>query len=577
MLAQRERTGAASPLPLAGRVGGGPVAKNWWQTHPPLAPPAGGRGILAVLAALLACASTPALARTTVDAAEPSKLAVTLYRDPNRGVGQAMNRRWPQGFAMISETRQVTLPPGESTVRFEGVAEGMVAVTAIVTGLPGGTIEKNRNADLLSPASLVDGTLGNRVTITRTNPATGTEQSEEAVVRTRADGGLVLQTSAGYEAVRCSGLPEKLTFDRVPQGLSAEPVFTIDTRDDRGGTYTVQLTYLAWGFDWQAHYVATLEEGGKGDDVRMRLMSWLTLLNDNGQSFPDAELMAVAGRLNVTSNYEELADAPEARPLRLACFPIGSTAAGSPIEEMLPHPPSPPPPPPLVAMDAYGESATIMVTGMKVSRFPTAAPAMVAQEEDLGDLKLYRVPEPVTVSAKGLKQVAFLDRDAVKGELFYKTMCTPWDAGEGEYAPAARVLATVNDKAHGLGVALPTGGITVFEPSQVGDLFVGERQLRDYAAGQDVEIEMGPSGQVFGACEIVGRVRPIESGETVTMRMTLTNANRSQAKMRLSLGGAGTHEIGGLRGVRVKDGERIVDITVPANGRREVRWTVRFD
>ena len=61
-------------------------------------------------------------------------------------------------------------------------------VTAIVTGLPGGTIEKNRNAQLLSPAALVDGTLGNRVTITRMNPATGAEVSERAVVRTRADG-----------------------------------------------------------------------------------------------------------------------------------------------------------------------------------------------------------------------------------------------------------------------------------------------------------------------------------------------------------------------------------------------------
>ena len=61
----------------------------------------------------------------------------------------------------------------------------------------------------------------------------------------------------------------------------------------------------------------------------MRLMSWLTLLNDNGQSFENAELMAVAGRLNVTSNYRALADAPDARPLRLTCFPIGSTAAGA--------------------------------------------------------------------------------------------------------------------------------------------------------------------------------------------------------------------------------------------------------
>jgi hypothetical protein len=375
--------------------------------------------------------------------------------------------------------------------------------------------------------------------------------------------------------VRCSGLPEKLTFDRVPAGLSAEPVFTIDTRDDRGGTYTVQLTYLAWGFDWQAHYVATLEEGGKGDDLRMRLMSWLTLLNDNGQSFPDAELMAVAGRLNVTSNYQALADAPDARPLQLTCFPIGSTAAGSPLEEWLGGAPPPPPPPPPAPV-AYAESDAIMVTGAKVGRL-AAAPAMVAQEEDLGDLKLYRVPEPVTVADKGLKQVAFLDREKVKGELFYKTGCTPWDGGEGEYLPALRLLATVNDKAHGLGVALPTGGITVFEPSPVGDLFVGERQLRDYAAGQDVEIEMGPSGQVFAACEIVGRAPKFETGEVVTMRATLTNANRAEVKVRLSLGGASGHEIGGLRGVRVKDGERIVDITVPANGRREVRWTVRFD
>ena len=531
--------------------------------------------LLATLPALL---GSPALARTTVDAAEPGKLAVTLYRDPNRGEGQAMNRRWPQGFAMISETRQVTLPPGESTVRFEGVAEGMVAVTAIVTGLPGGTIEKNRNADLLSPAALVDGTLGNRVTITRTNPATGAEQSEEAVVRTRADGGLVLQTSAGYEAVRCSGLPEKLTFDRVPGGLSAEPVFTIDTRDERGGTYTVQLTYLAWGFDWQAHYVATLDEGGQGskggDEVRMRLMSWLTLLNDNGQSFENAELMAVAGRLNVTSNYRALADAPDARPLRLTCFPIGSTAAGSPIDEWLPPEPvvmyAPPPPPPSPVMAAE----SIVVTGA-LARVPKIA--MSAAEENLGDLKLYRVPEPVTVSANGLKQVAFLDRETVKGELFYKAGCTPWDGGKGEFAPAQRLLATVNDKAHGLGVALPTGAITVFEPSSVGDLFVGERQLRDYAAGQDVEIEMGPSSQVFAACEVVGREPKFESGEIVTMRAKLTNANRAPAKLRLSLGWTGGGRIDGLKGVRVKDGERVVDVTIPANGEREVRWTMRLD
>ena len=61
-------------------------------------------------------------------------------------------------------------------------------------------------------------------------------------------------------------------------------------------------------------------------------MSWLTLLNDNGQSFPDAELLVVAGTLNVVSDFRSLADPPDARPLRLTCYPLGSTAAGSPVE-----------------------------------------------------------------------------------------------------------------------------------------------------------------------------------------------------------------------------------------------------
>ena len=193
--------------------------------------------------------AAPLWAREVIDAAPPSDIAVTIYRDPDRDVDEPLEADYPQGLAMISETRRVTLPKGESTIRFEGVAEGMIGVSAIVTGLPGGTIEKNRNAQLLSPAALVDGTLGNRVTITRMNPATGAQVSERAVVRTRADGGLVLQTGEGFEAVQCSGLPETLTYDRVPDGLSASPVFSVDTRSPEGGTYDVTLTYLAWGFD----------------------------------------------------------------------------------------------------------------------------------------------------------------------------------------------------------------------------------------------------------------------------------------------------------------------------------------
>lgn len=533
-----------------------------------------GRATTLLAAAFLSLATTPVSAREAVDASAPGALAVTLYRDPDRGPDTDMDRDWPQGFAMITETRTVTLPPGESTIRFAGVAEGMVAVSAIVTGLPGGTIEKNRNADLLSPAALIDGTLGNRVTMTRTNPATGEGVAQEAIVRTRADGGLVLQTAEGFEAVRCAGLPEKLTFDRVPAGLSAQPVFSVDTRDPSGGTYTVQLTYLAWGFDWQAHYVAHLQDTGpatkSGDEVELRLMSWLTLLNNNGQSFEDAELLVVAGRLNVVSNFRGLANPPQARPLALTCYPLGSTAEGTP--EGYPPPPPPPAPPPAPM------AAEIVVTGSRVARqdFAANVPAMKAVEEQLGDLKLYRVPERVTVAAKGLKQVAFLDEDKVEGRLLYKAACVPWNGSDGEPMPTGMLLATVNDRRHGLGAALPMGGITVFEPSAYGDQLVAEERLRDYAEGQDVEIALGESRQVFAQCVPPEDIDfAAEPARWVPMRMVLTNANRTPVTLRLVLGYPGQWQLRGIRGSRVKDGEVIVETTIPANGGREITWQVR--
>lgn len=530
-------------------------------------------------AALLAVAAAVPLAaqeRAAVEASAPQKLAVTVYRDPNRGEGATLNRDWPEGFAMISETRTVTLPPGQSTLRFTGVAEGMVAVSAIVTGLPGGTIEKNRNADLLSPAALVDGTLGNRVRITRTNPATGAATSESAVVRTRADGGLVLQTQTGFEAVRCSGLPERLTFDRVPAGLSDKPVFSIDTQDARGGTYTVVLTYLAWGFDWEANYVGHLRRAARADGtVVMDLLSWLTIVNSNGQSFPDAELMAVAGKLNVESDFQELADAPEARPLRLVCYPLGSTAEGSPVV----YPPPPPPPPPPMAVAAMDGEA-IIVTGGRIARraLESASPvAVIAGEEDLGDLKLYRVPEPVTVAAKGQKQVAFLDKQGVSGRFVYVQDCDAYDTeDESDLEPAAMLFATENTDRRGLGVALPDGGLTLYEPTTAGDQLVAETRLRDYARGQDVELAIDNSAQVFTACGGVdGKGADEEGKRWGQIHGFASNANPHPVTVRFRLGWSGEWRLSGVRGARVKDGQWIVEQRVAANSRQRFVWKVR--
>src|SRR5690242_8374850 len=91
-------------------------------------------------AVLAAPSAAPAFAQTAIKAGAPVDVSVTVYRNPYRGEG-GFELDDLGGFALITETRRVVLPPGEHQLRFEGVADGIEAVSAIVTGLPSGVIE----------------------------------------------------------------------------------------------------------------------------------------------------------------------------------------------------------------------------------------------------------------------------------------------------------------------------------------------------------------------------------------------------------------------------------------------------
>ncbi|HTO28239.1 MAG TPA: hypothetical protein VL017_06570, partial [Devosia sp.] len=337
-----------------------------------------------------------------------------------------------------------------------------------------------------------------------------------------------------------------------------------------GGTYQVQLTYIAWGFDWQAHYVGTFDDAAPAGKEKLRLRSWLTLVNDNGQSFEDASLLVVAGKLNVESDFQALSDPPQGRGLNLTCYPLGSTAEGSP--ENYPYPPPPAP------MMMFKDAGDIVVTAQaRGAAMEMASPvAMVATEEALGDLKLYRVPERVTVASKSMKQVAFLDKDAVLGELEYRASCSPWDGNE-EPLPLRRVLRTKNDKKHGLGVALPMGGVTLFEPTSAGELLVGEETLRDYAEGQDVEVALGESSNAFALCARQTEAEPGDEGNPwLPTRATLTNANRHPIKARVELGRPADWAVRKkVKGLVVKDGQWVIERTIPAGQSVNIDWEVR--
>ena len=521
----------------------------------------------AAAALLLAVASAAASAQQIVVSPGPEAVMVSAYRDPQREDGDEM-AGWLGGYALITETRTVDLPAGDSEVRFEGVAGTIMPASVIIRGLPGMPDEKNYDARLLSAGSLVEAALGRQVRLRRTSLATGETVEQEAIIRSGPNG-IVLQTEAGFEALQCSGLAETLAYQEVPPGLSAKPTLSIRTASFAPTRAILQLSYLAGQFDWQANYVARLADNGRTLD----LFAWLTLANSNDESFSAAQVNAIAGQPNREDSSDEGAGT-YSPGIRLSCWPAGRTS-----DPVYPAPPSPPAAPELEQSDAYESGQEIIVTGsMRREAMLSSPVAIMAVQEELGDLKLYRVPEPVTVAANGQKQVALLHKERVEVERLY-SLSVAADGEQEESEPVELMLRTRNNKEKGLGLPLPSGSVAVFEQAGGQSLLAGETVIADLAIDDDVELKLGESPDVRYRQRRLSAKRRDGDDRDVTRRakfqIDLSNATPDRAKIEVALRLFDDWTIAGSSSkLKLLKGRKTWVAEVPAGGRARLTYTL---
>lgn len=485
----------------------------------------------AAFLALLAC-SAPVLGQGLVTSAAPESVSVSVYRAPARDADEAMDLDWLEGYALVTEKRTVDIPAGKATIRFEGVAAGLFPESAIVTGLPSGVREKNLDADLLSPRSLYARMFGRPVILRRTVPATGAVREERAVIRSGPDGAAIVQTAEGFEAVNCGGLDDELLYPEAPRDLSARPTLSVETDSPVAQKATLSLSYLAWGFDWQSNYVIHMNPDGRTADVS----AWVTLASSDSTSFADAETAVIAGEVNREDS--EQGGKPSGGELVLQCAisPVAPVPAEPPMMAM------PAPAPPVMEM------ADIVVTAQRREMTAMNVPVTV-QQEGLGDLKLYRVPVPVTVAANAQKQVALAQKAGVKMEALYRAEV--WEDSVGE---VRQMLRTRNRKEDGLGLPLPGGPVTVFEPHGDAVLLSGEGGLADRAVGEDVEIMLAEATQVTASAEELD-----SNDRRSTVRLTVRNARPVPVRFEARIATSNTNAVRAVSGGKLvrKDGRSI--------------------
>lgn len=75
-----------------------------------------------------------------------------------------------------------------------------------------------------------------------------------------------------------------------PQGLLTRPTLAWQLRTDRAGRNDMVLSYLTGGMSWRADYVAVLT-----GPATLSLSAWVTVTNESGIAYPDADLKLMAG------------------------------------------------------------------------------------------------------------------------------------------------------------------------------------------------------------------------------------------------------------------------------------------
>src|SRR3546814_11233548 len=130
---------------------------------------------------------------------------------------------------------------------------------------------------------------------------------------------------------------------------------------DRAGARAASLRYLTPGLGWNADYVALYDEKARKIDVQ----GWVTLTNNSGTTYNNAETLLVAGSVNQSGN----------RDVRPMIYP----------------------PRPL-------QRQNIRQAGTEP-----------AEREQLGDYYLYQISGRTTITARPPKQASFLDVKAGPG------------------------------------------------------------------------------------------------------------------------------------------------------------------
>jgi hypothetical protein len=379
-----------------------------------------------------------------------------------------------QDFALVKETRALKLKEGVNEVRVADVTALVEPDSVVLRDARGGSglriLEQNYVNDPLSQGALLRQYEGKTVTFRlpcRDDKCLDRGEDGRLVTGKVIRSGYVPPDARGGSQettpiIEVNGklrfsLPGEPVFDALADDAILKPTLLWQLWTDRAGERQVDLSYLTGGMRWQATYNLVLPE--KGD--RFDLVGWVTLDNNSGTEFANARIRLMAGDVSKVQQ-------------------------------------------PGVRMD-FAKARVAMESDM-------AAPQVT--EKTFDEYHLYTLQRPTTLRNRETKLVEFTRAAGVPSTRLYVydgaqipeygPYASPSMLQSAEYGTQSNtkiyaMLEFMNDKASGLGLALPRGTMKLYRLDTDGSQeFVGENVIDHTPENEKVRLYTGNAFDLVG-------------------------------------------------------------------------------
>jgi hypothetical protein len=476
--------------------------------------------ILTLFASLAAGQSSePAAATATLTStlSDQQEVAVTVYN---------------QNQALVRDVRRLDLPTGELDLRFMDIAAKVNPATVHISSRTApqdlAVLEQNYEYDLLNPQKLLEKYVGREVTLVRLRMENNTQQEVEtkATLLANNDSGPVWQVSNQIE----TDIPgAHYIFPDLPPNLYSKPTLIWLLTNRHAGAQTVEASYLTTDLNWNADYVLTVASTEKSAGLN----GWVTLVNNSGTEFRNAELQLVAGAVNVV-------------PAHVLMTSMGRAAV-----------PAPPPPAPQFA------------------------------QENVSEYHLYTLDRRTTVQDNESKQISLLEAASfpiekhyeVNGQsYYYRDAIQP---GEPIKNPVEVHLKFKNSQANSLGMPLPAGTIRVYQGDSKGRLqFVGEDNIDHTPKDETLDLRIGNAFDIVAERKQTDYQKIDRRTSEMAFEITFRNHKSEPVTIEVNepIGGDWTMELSSFKYEKTSASSARFTVPVPANGesvltyRLRVRW-----